>query len=59
MSDEEPLYCTQCGREYGCDHSDDDGHGPWCEICGIIHKDDRECPFHESHYEEVRDDDRT
>lgn len=55
MSAEEPLYCTQCGREYGCDHSDDDGHGPWCEVCGIKHVDDHECPFHESHYKEVRD----
>jgi hypothetical protein len=41
MSDE-PLYCTHCGKEQ-CGCPPEDGMGPYCDICGVIHP--AQCPF--------------
>lgn len=50
----EPLYCTGCGREWGCGScacpEDDSDNlrfmlGPFCHVCGVKHEGG--CPLDE------------
>lgn len=55
MADEEPLYCSTCGREWGsgeCECPEVMSESPprearYCHVCGVIPQKGLECPYYD------------